>query len=298
MVKLLLGLCSWADKELVDTKQFYPADVKSSEERLRYYATQYPLVEVDTTYYAMPTEQTVYQWIERTPPDFTMDVKAFRLFTTHGAQYQVLPPAVRERIPKPRGNLYLKDFPKDVADDLWTMHTNVLRPMQQAGKLGVVLLQFPKWFLPGPESQDHILRCKEHMPDFRLAIEFRAVNWLSERNLERTLAFLEGNGLAYVCVDEPQGFQSSVPPIAYATSDISLVRFHGRNTATWEATGQTASDRFDHWYEKSEFLEWVPKIKKLEEKAQEVHLLINTNRKNQAPVNAAQLRLVLEESGL
>ena len=246
----------------------------------------------------MPSEQTAYLWVERTPPEFIFDVKAFRLFTTHPTSYDVLPKSIRERVAPPKKNLYYKDLPAEMVDEMWSMYRHALQPLHQVGKLGVVLLQFPKWFVPSPQNKDHILRCKEQLPDFRVAVEFRSASWLSEDDAERTALLLEENNLAYVCVDEPQGFASSVPPVALVTSDVALVRFHGRNTGAWEASTRTSGERFDYWYQKADFQEWVPKIGELEEKAREVHLLMNTNRVNQAPVNAAQLRMVLSEAGV
>ena len=83
---ILVGTASWADKSLVDSGKFYPPDVTSPEERLRYYASQFPMVEVDSSYYAMPLPATTQQWAERTPDHFVFNVKAFRLFTGHQAQ--------------------------------------------------------------------------------------------------------------------------------------------------------------------------------------------------------------------
>jgi hypothetical protein len=100
-----------------------------------------------------------------------------------------------------------------------------------------VLFQFPPWFYPGNEQREFILSCKQKLPQYRLAIEFRHNSWLNEKNTERTLTFLRDNDLPLVCVDEPQGFKSSVPPVTEITSDIGLVRFHGHNQETWEKKG-------------------------------------------------------------
>ena len=80
---ILVGTASWADKSLVDSGKFYPPEVTSPEERLRYYASQFPIVEVDSSYYAMPLPATTQQWAERTPDNFVFNIKAFRLFTGH-----------------------------------------------------------------------------------------------------------------------------------------------------------------------------------------------------------------------
>ena len=93
------------------------------------------------------------------------------------------------------------------------------------------------------------------------AVEFRNASWLNEKNAERTLGFLEDKGLAFVMVDEPQGFKSSVPPVTAVTSDLALVRFHGRNRETWEAKGITPAERFRYLYSRDELEEWAPRIR-------------------------------------
>lgn len=161
--------------------------------------------------------------------------------------------------------------------------------MDSAGKLGVVLFQFPPWAFPNSQVRDHILECKERLPQYRLAVEFRNNVWMNEQNRSSTLDFLYRNSLAYVCVDEPQGFSSSVPPIARATAEIALVRFHGRNQETWQRKGIVASERFNYYYSQGELQAWVPRIHYLGEGAGEVHLIMNTNYADQGIVNAQTL---------
>src|SRR3954454_6866771 len=89
--KILVGTSSWTDKSLIESGSFYPADVKTPEARLRFYATRFPIVEVDSSYYAIPSDKTAKLWVERTPEDFVFNMKAFRLLTTHQTQPKVLP---------------------------------------------------------------------------------------------------------------------------------------------------------------------------------------------------------------
>jgi len=96
MGEILVGTCSWTDQELVKAGTFYPPSAKTPEERLRYYASVFPVVEVDSTYYAIPVEQTGIQWTQRVPPGFVFDVKAFRLMTLHWTEAKVLPPEERQ----------------------------------------------------------------------------------------------------------------------------------------------------------------------------------------------------------
>jgi uncharacterized protein YecE (DUF72 family) len=297
MGEVLVGTCSWTDPTLIKSGRFYPASAKSAEARLQYYASQFQLVEVDSSYYAMPNEATAKLWVERTGADFTFDIKAFRLFTMHPAPLISLPKDIRGALSNDtaeRKNTYQKDLPLEVVNELWSRFERALLPLDSAGKLGVVLFQFPPWYHPGNEQRDYILSCKERLRQYRIAIEFRQNSWLNEKNNERTLAFLRDNNLPFVCVDEPQGFRSSVPPVAEITSDISLVRLHGRNKDTWEKQGIGPAERFNYLYSEAELREWSPKIKELADKTKQCHVLFNNCYEDKAVANARQMRLIVD----
>jgi uncharacterized protein YecE (DUF72 family) len=297
MGEILVGTCSWTDRTLIESGRFYPTSARSAEARLQYYASQFPIVEVDSSYYALPSERTSTLWIERTAARFLFDIKAFRVFTQHSTPLSALPKDVREAIPaalKEKTNLYSRDLPGELIDELWNRFERALLPLDSAGKLGVVLFQFPPWFYPGNEQRDYILRCKEKLPQYRIAVEFRHNSWVNEKNIEHTLTFLRDNNLPYVCVDEPQGFKSSVPPVVEATSDISLVRFHGRNREMWEKKGISATERFNYLYSEGELKEWVPRIKQLASKTRQLHVLFNNCHSDKALINGRQIKLMMD----
>jgi len=297
MAEILIGTCSWTDPTLIESGRFYPEWAKSAESRLKFYASQFPLVEVDSSYYALPGEKTSRLWVERTSDRFTFDVKAFRLFTQHPTPAAALPKDIREALPasaKEKARLYQRDMPADMTDELWGRFESALLPLDSAGKLGVVLFQFPPWFYPGDEQRHYVLSCQERLPQYRIAVEFRHNSWVNEKNRERTMGFLRDNNLPFVCVDEPQGFESSVPPLAEATSDIGLVRFHGRNRDTWEKPGIGPAERFNYLYGEEELDEWVPKIKELAGKTRQLHVLFNNCYQDKAVVNARQIGYMLD----
>jgi uncharacterized protein YecE (DUF72 family) len=245
-----VGTSSWTDKSLIESGNFYPKDVKSPEARLRFYASQFPIVEVDSSYYAIPSDKTAKLWVERTPEDFVFNIKAFRLLTTHQTQPKVLPKHVRESLPVDKKTIYYKDLPNELLDAVWSEFRAVLRPLKEAGKLGAVLFQFPPWFLPHKESLAHIDECLERMEGYRLAVEFRHPMWF-DKGRDRTLAFERERGVVNVIVDEPQGLKTSVPAVWEVTCpDLAMIRLHGRNHGTWERKGlKVASERFDYWYD-------------------------------------------------
>ena len=297
--KINIGTDSWTDRSLIESGLYYPDWCTSSEDRLRFYAAEFPLVEVDSSYYGMPSVRNSVLWVERTPEDFIFNVKAFRLFTTHQTQPQALPRTIRDDLPHElagKRTLYYRDVPSELKDKMWQMFEAALLPLMEANKLGVVVFQFPPWFMPRKESFSHLDECREHLSRYRLAVEFRNQYWLDGNNLEDTLSFLRRNRLSFVAVDEPQGFKSSVPPVADVTGEVGMVRFHGRNRDTWEKKGlKSSSERFDYYYSQDEMEEWVPKIKMMERFADEVHVVMNTNNRDQAVVNARLAAKLLGE---
>jgi uncharacterized protein YecE (DUF72 family) len=297
MGDILVGTCSWTDPTLIESGRFYPSWARSAEARLQYYASQFPIVEVDSSYYALPNEKTSGLWVERTGEKFLFDIKAFRLFTQHPTPQQALPRDIRQALPselKEKANLYLRDLPEELSGELWKRFERALLPLDSAGKLGVVLFQFPPWFYPGNEQREYILKCKEKLPQYRVAVEFRHSSWLNEKNIERALTFLRDNNLPYVCVDEPQGFKSSMPAVAEATSDIGLIRFHGRNREMWEKKGVSTAERFNYLYTEDELREWVPRIGDLAAKTRQLHVLFNNCYADRAVRNAGQMKLLLD----
>jgi uncharacterized protein YecE (DUF72 family) len=147
----------------------------------------------------------------------------------------------------------------------------------------------------GRKNKDYILECAEHLKEFRIAVEFRHKTWLEERNVDETLSFLSDHDLPYVSVDMPQGFDSSLPPIAAATADdIAMVRFHGRDRKAWAKKNVSASERFRYEYSEAELNEWVPKIKDVSGQARETHVLMNNCYRDFAVNNARQLGDLLD----
>lgn len=283
-----VGTASWTDRTLL-ASGWYPADADSPEERLRHYASVFPIVEVDSTYYGLPSERNSALWVERTPPEFTFHVKAFSLMTGHPTRVRGLPKAIREELEQEKDRLYAKDLPPDAIERVWEMFRAALMPLHSAGKLGVVMLQYPEWFVPSKRSREEILRARERLPDYDVAVELRQAKWFeSEADAKKTLDFLRAEKIPFVCVDMPQGFSSSVPPIAEATSDrYALVRFHGRREETWGKRGVPVLERFRYDYSDDELREWVPKVRSLAEQARETHALFNNCYRDSAVNDAA-----------
>jgi uncharacterized protein YecE (DUF72 family) len=292
MGQILVGTASWTDKSLL-TSGWYPSGVNSAAERLAYYADHFPLVEVDSTYYFPPSEENSVRWVERTPEHFTFNVKAFSILTGHPTKAD----ALYKDLPRPQNkkNLYPKDLEPDVVDEVWERFISALGPLVDAGKLGALLFQFPPWFVISRKNKDFILDCAHRADPLRICVEFRNNTWMTEDNQGETLDFLEGNGIPYVCVDMPQGFRSSLPPVVAATSDLALIRFHGHNAEEWESG--SVQRRFKYLYSDKELEDWAPRVRRLSEEAETTHVLMNNCYRDYAQRNASELAELLKAEG-
>ena len=295
MGEIRVGTASWTDRTLLDSG-WYPPEADTPDKRLRFYARQFPLVEVDSTYYGLPGEQTATAWAERTPAGFIFNVKAFSLFTQHPTRVAALPADLREAAAASgKERVYLKDVDPGVASEAWDRFLGALEPLRQAGKLGAILLQFPPWFPIGRSRKDYIVACAARAAPDRVCIEFRNKTWMSPENQEETLGFLTSHQLPYVCVDMPQGYTSSIPPVLAATSDLAVVRMHGHSDK-WDS--KDIYERFGYRYSDGELAEWAPKIRDLAAGAELTHVLFNNCYSNYAQVNGQQLEERLGLDGL
>lgn len=283
MGDILVGTASWTDKSLLGSG-WYPKGASSAEDRLRFYAESFPLVEVDSTYYFPPSEKNSELWVERTPPGFTFNIKAFSLLTQHPTKAEAL---YKDLDVPDKKTIYPKDLAPEAMEEVWDRFLSAIEPLDKAGKLGALLFQFPPWFTIAAKNKRYILECAKRVAPWRMLVEFRHKSWLSESNRDETLEFLEGHGLPFVCVDMPQGFKSSVPPVVAATSDLAAVRFHGHNDAEWESG--SVQKRFKYLYSKDELKEWAPKIEELAGSAEKTHVLMNNCYRDYAQRNAREL---------
>ena len=269
----------------------------SAEDRLRFYTGCFSLVEVDATYYRLPSERNSELWVERSPDGFVFNVKAFGLLTQHPVETAAVPPDLTEEIApehREKKRVYMEHLSADGQEEIWSRFLSALEPLRSAGKLGCLLFQFPQWFPGGPRNREYIAQCVKAAGPDMVAVEFRHHSWMKEEWAERTLQFLESIGAAYVCVDEPQGFASSIPPISAATTDLAFVRFNGRNGETWEKKGITAAERFAYDYSEDELKEWAPKVEALAQEASQVHVLFNNCYADYGVRNAATMAAILQ----
>ncbi len=294
MSGIRVGTCSWTDPTMV--RAWYPPSLRSAADRLRYYAERFDTVEVNSSYYGIPTPQNARLWAERTPPGFIFHVKAFGMMTRHAVKPEQLPPPLREggRFELDKSGRVIHPEPA-LRADTFSLFGEALEPLRVEGKLGMILMQFPPYFVANEPNREYIAWARDRLAPDRMAVEFRHISWVEPDNLETTLDLLGGLGASYVCVDEPR-MQSpnALPPITAATSDVGYVRFSGRNAATWNAKVPTAAERFRYLYEPSELQEWVDPIHELAGQTQTTYVMFNNCFADYAPRNAQQMMSLLD----
>ena len=294
-----IGTASWTDPTMIAPGVFYPRGADTAEERLHFYAETFPVVEVDATYYALPAPRTAELWVDRTPPDFTFDIKAHALMTGQGTETKRLPKVIRDELTRraPREATDLRQGPPGRAPGCGLVDVpRRPRTARRARPAGLDPAPVPALGLPvlGEPGDDR--GGGRRLDGWQCSVEFRNGSWLNEKNAERTIRFLADRGIAFVMVDEPQGFKSSVPPVTAVTSkDLAIVRFHGRNAATWEAKGITPAERFRYLYSREELGEWVPRIREAAGEARETHVLMNNCYANYGTTNAREIAHLLED---
>jgi uncharacterized protein YecE (DUF72 family) len=292
-----VGTAGWTDPSLIAPGVFYPPHATSAEDRLRYYAERFPLVEVDSSYYALPSRRSAELWVSRTPDDFTFNIKANALMTGQPSEVSRLPKVLREALPEPlrqKSRIYGRDLPAELYDAVWAWFQDAIEPLHAAGKLGAVLLQYPRWFVPSRESAAELLDARRRLGEFGVAVEFRNHRWLTGRTRERTLEFLAEHDLPHVMVDGPQGMESSVPPEAAVTSPgLAVLRLHGRRTETWEMPNVSVAERFRYLYDQEELAGWLPGIREAARQVKRLHVIQNNCYANYGTTNALELMALL-----
>jgi uncharacterized protein YecE (DUF72 family) len=300
--EIRVGTCSWADEAL--SKYFYPPGLKAGD-RLAYYAEHFDTVELDSTYYRLPVESMATRWVEQTPDEFVMHVKAFGVMTRHPVKKDQLPPDLRDQAPvDERGRIDRP--PREFRAEVFRRFREALEPLRAAGKLGGTLFQFPSYVVYKDLSLDYLAWAREQMGDDEMLVEFRHASWYEDDVRSEVLSFLEEHGMSLVVVDAPKVEAKNVPRTLLAlTSPTLYVRFHGRNAGTWNVRGKSAAERFDYHYSDDELREWVEPLRELSGQAENAYAVFNNNNRSEGPgggwvsqaaTNAQALRQLLKEA--
>jgi uncharacterized protein YecE (DUF72 family) len=287
-----VGTASWTDPEFIKAG-WYPADVKGDAEgRLRYYAGHFPMVEVNATFYALPTVETTAAWAERTPGDFRFHVKAHQIVSGHPSDPGRLPPPLRALPAQLDKKGRIRRPSRELRDAVIDSLLEACGPL--GDKLGAILVQLPPYVVAGDDQRAEIRRIVRRLRPARAAIEFRHRSWAEPAEREATADLLGEEDAAWVVVDAPRTDAKNVmPPIVEVTSpELAYLRLHGRNAAAWN-TGRTVAERFDHLYTDDEMEEWIDPVIEMAERAQEVAVVFNNNARDHALRNATRFTELL-----
>jgi uncharacterized protein YecE (DUF72 family) len=285
--RVLVGACSWASRSLTQESDWYPKKTMKAAERLAHYASRLPLVEVESTYWFPPTPDVARQWVERTPDGFTMDIRAWSLFTGQPTLPPSLWPDLQSEIrPETRdnNNLYAAHLTPDALAESWKRFDHALRPLHEAGRLGAVLLQYPHWFTPKAATKQELIAARTALADYRVSVEFGTERWVAPDELDATIELFEEHDMILVGVDAP-----TLPAVVAATGDVGVIRLHGRDHPPWGPMPHRPTWRTPYRYSPDELDEWAPRILELAASTGEVHVLFNNCHRDDAVVNAEQL---------
>lgn len=292
-----IGTAGWTDRTLTAPGVFYPPTVKTPEDRLRYYASRFSMVEADMGFYAIPDRALTERWVERTPDDFVFNVKAHALMTGHATEIARLPQPIRDAVPAAAATgsrVYAKNLPVEVRDEVWRLFRMAMEPLHEAGKLGAILLQFAPWIHPNRSTPAMFARVRQQLGDLPVAVEFRHPSWLEPRLRERLWDQLRDHGITYVVADTPPGTPTSVPIVpAITTPDLAIVRLHGRRSELWGAREATVAEKYRYLYDESELRDWLTVVMELAENAERVHVVFNNCYANYGATNALEMASLL-----
>lgn len=283
-----VGTASWSDPGFVE--DWYPADLPARK-RLAWYAGHFDLVEVNSTFYAVPAEKVVARWCDETPDRFLFDVKLHKFFSRHSTPPKLLPAGLRKRA-KLDGQRV--EWTLELEEALLDIFLEGIQPLYDAGKMGALLLQMSPAFRPRTNDLDELDSLVGRLENHSLAIELRNRDWLVGEQRDDTVAYCKKQGVTLVHVDAPASEHFTVMPSdpkldVVTNRDLAYVRAHGRNVEGY-VRGRTVADRFDHVYSDDELAEIAERTEKLSRLAGETHLIFNNNKSNYAPRAAARFR--------
>lgn len=264
-----IGLTGWGDHDTLYE------DLARKSDKLKTYASHFPIVELDASYYAIQPERNIKKWISETPERFQFVVKIHQALTLHAD---------------------FRGF-SDTRQELFDAFKEMLAPLQESHKLAMVLVQFPPWFDCSSQNIKYILYVKQQLQDYPMCVEFRHQSWFNDQFKEETLSFLTEHQIIHAVVDEPQVKDASIPLVNRITSDIAFVRYHGRNVHGWTKKDMTDQEwrdvRYLYNYNETELLDLAQKVKILEQKAKQVYVVFNNNSGGHAAQNAKTYQNIL-----
>ncbi len=260
-LKYWIGPCGWSYPDWEGV--VYPLRKPRGFRHLAYLARYFNAIEVNSSFYRIPTADMTRGWPALVPADFRFAFKLTQSFTHQRSQ----PPAASDA----------------------AAFTEGTRPIHEAGMLGPLLLQFPWSFRYTPENVDWLRRLAELFPDFARFVEVRHRSWAEPE----ALAAVQAVG-GFCNIDQPR-LRECLRPSTHVFGNAAYVRLHGRNAKAWFRRDQPRYERYNYLYSEDELRDWVRRLNEIAQDAHEVYVFANNHYRGQAPANALELRSFLEQ---
>lgn len=288
--RILVGTASWTDPGFL--ADWYPKGLPARH-RLTWYAEHFNMVEVNSSFYAIPDHRAVENWCRQTPDGFIFDVKLPKLLSRHSTDIKLLPPELRKRATVKGKRVELTG---SLEKAMTRKFLQEIEPLQEHDKLGALLLQLSPVFRPRTNSLEELDALFGMLKGNRIGVEFRNRDWVSDENYQETLKYLRKHKLSMVSVDAPDTAHFTVMPGTDAVTNprLAYVRLHGRNTSGY-VRGRTVAQRFNYQYSKQELKEVAERVTTLAEGSSEVHVVYNNNASDFAPKAAQQFQEILAQ---
>lgn len=263
---ITIGLTGWSDHPLIQ---------RNRSKKLEEYASHFPVVELDTPFYAIPSIANTSSWADKTPPTFSFIPKVYSKMTLHQP--------------------FSPEF--DSMKEVFEAYLKAMSPLIEAKKITAFLFQFPPYMECTRQNVNYLRYIKAHMSDLPVAVEFRHSSWFTEETQAKTLKLLTDLAFTHVVVDQPQTPHNSVPQIVECTNkQFSMIRLHGRNYEGW-AGGKEVQDwrvqRTLYDYSEEELLDFKTTVETLHKQSRHVSVIFNNNSGGHAAKNAKQLQKLL-----
>ena len=260
--KLWIGPSGWSYDDWLGI--VYPRPKPHGFKPLAHLARFFNAVEVNTSFYRIPSPRMTAAWPKLVPAEFRFAVKLTQIFT-------------HQR----------REFPG--RHDVYAFNT-ALAPLREAGMLGPLLMQFPWSFRYTSEATEWLRRLADAFPDLDRFVEVRHASWAQPEALD-ALRSVGG----YCNIDQPR-LRNCLGPTQHVFGSSAYVRLHGRNAQNWFADGVPAYERYNYLYDEAELREWVQRLDAICEQANNVFAFANNHYKGQGPANALELRALLEDA--
>jgi uncharacterized protein YecE (DUF72 family) len=275
MNRLYIGTAGWSYPKGNGTWEgtFYPPKL-ADKDKLTFYSQYFNTVEINSSFYRPPNQYAARAWATKVPDDFRFTAKLWQKFT-HPKMFEAA-----------TGETWR------VQDEDFSIFTEGIGPLAEAGKLGPLLAQFPTSFRPDEATLGYLDDLIHRMrgAGFPLAVELRHREWTESEETAAIRALMEEQHVAWVMIDEPR-FKTSIRHVPL-TSDVAYFRFHGRNYKNWWKHGES-EDRYNYLYTPEEQRHIAEDVREVAGRTSETYAFYNNHYGAKAVVNALQLETML-----